>query len=506
MVPDTQTFFHRSPRAVKKILLFFPETHLQRSDDSWCLPPLSLLAIAAPLVQDNYEVKIFDSRVDGDCLSDILAEAHDAVCLGISVLTGHQIKEALQVSQEVKRHLPSLPVVWGGYHPTLLPEQTIAEPAIDIVVKGQGEITFRMLVDALSEGRPLRDVEGILFKENGAIVFNPERKFADVNRFPPLPFSLIDMESHFPDLEFGTRTIGYVSSQGCPHGCQFCAESTAYRQRWSGLSSHRVGEDMERLIRQYDGDGVIFVDNNFFVDERRVRGICTEIIRRGLHFRWGAQGRADQIVRLSAETFDLLRRSGFTVFHVGAESGSDRQLEQVSKSIERQTTIACAKVCREQGIRISFGFIFGFPNETEEDIEANFSLMEEVTDIQGEYDCIVHFFAPSPGTHLSELAVGLGAASPSRLADWIPYNTVRGITPWVDARYIDRIRRRIDYFYPFARPSAVFRERIARRTSGVILFPLLHLLNRLRYRLHFYAFPVDWWFYKHFKKIRRMAS
>ncbi len=491
---------------MKKIVLFFPETHLQRSDDTWCLPPLSLLAIAAPLIRDNYEVKIFDARVDGNCLPSILAEARDAVCLGISVLTGHQIKDALQVSREVKRNLPALPVVWGGYHPTLLPLQTIADPAIDIVVKGQGEITFRLLVDALSNGKPLHGIEGVLFKEQEKIVVNPDRGFADVNSFPPLPYSLVDMETHFPDLEFGTRTIGYVSSQGCPHGCQFCAESVAYNRRWSGLSPQRVGDDLEKLIHRYHGDGVIFVDNNFFVDEERVQGICSEIIRRGLDFKWGAQGRADRIMRLTDRTFDLLRRSGFTVFHVGAESGSDRQLEQVSKSIDRQTTAACARVCKEQWIRISFGFIFGFPGETAADIRDNFSLMEEVTEIQGEFDCIVHFFAPSPGAELFDVSVGLGAARPDRLADWIPFNTVRGMTPWVDARYIDRIRRRIEFFYPFARPTSVFRERIARRTRGMFLFYLLHMLNRLRFRFRFYALPVDWWFYKQFKNMRRKGK
>jgi radical SAM superfamily enzyme YgiQ (UPF0313 family) len=493
------------PNAVKKIILFFPETHSRRSDDHWRLPPLSLLAIAAPLIRDNYEVKIFDSRVDGDCLAAILTEGADALCLGISVLTGHQIKEALLVSREVKRNLPSLPVVWGGYHPTLLPGQTIADPAIDIVIKGQGEITFKMLADALSEGKRLDSVEGLLYKENGEIVINPDRIFTDVNRFPPLSYSLIDMEYHFPDLEFGRRTVAYASSQGCPHGCEFCAESHAYDRRWSGLSPGRVGDDLERLARQYDADGFIFVDNNFFVDEQRVRGICLEIIRRQLKFKWGAQGRTDSIVRLSGDTFELLKRSGFTVFHTGAESGSDIQLERVSKKIDRQSTLACARKCKEHGIRVSFGFIFGFPGETEEDVRANFSLMEQVTDIQGEYDCIIHFYAPCPGTKLSEAAVKQGAGNPDRLEEWITFNTVKGITPWVDSRYIDRIRRRNDFFYPFARHTVVFRERMTRHFSGRLFFHFLHLITRLRYRFHCYSLPVDWLLFNQYKRMTQKA-
>ncbi len=491
---------------MKKIILFFPETHRDRREDPWCLPPLSLLSVAAPLVREGYQVKIIDSRVERDFLQAVLSEANDALCLGVSVLTGHQIKEALLVSQEVKRRLPKVPVVWGGYHPTLLPEQTIADPSVDVVVKGQGEITFHLLVEALSQGKPLKGIDGLLYKEKGEAVINPDRRFEDINHFPPLPYSLVPMEAHFPDLEFGKRTIGYVSSQGCPHGCEFCAESAAYNRGWSGLSPQRVGQDLDRLIKQYDADGVIFVDNNFFVDEGRVQGICSEIIRRGLKFTWGAQGRADRITRLSSDTFVLLKQSGFTVFHVGAESGSDRQLAAVEKAIDRHTTLACARRCREHGIRVSFGFIFGFPHETESDIRDSFSLMEAVTDIQGEYDCIVHFYAPAPRTKLFGVSVGLGADNPRRLADWIRYNTVRGVTPWVNWRYIDTIRRRTDYFYPFAKPSKVFRERVGRHAHGKLFFRLLHCINALRYRYAFYAFPVDWWIYKQYNHIRRAMS
>lgn len=488
---------------MNKVVLFFPETHTQRNEDPWCLPPLSLLAIAAPLLQAGHDVKIVDARIDNEYVRTLLTECEGAVCLGISVLTGRQIEGALRVSREIKKHLPDLPVVWGGYHPTLLPEQTIAETAVDVVVKGQGEITFRELVEALIAGRTLAGLKGVVFKEQGRVVCNPDREFADINQFPPHPYSLVTMENHFPALEFGKRTIGYVSSQGCPHDCTFCAESAAYNKRWSSLSPQRVGQDLEGLVRQYHADGVIFVDNNFFVDEHRVQGICREIVRRKLKINWGAQGRADQIVRQSAETFALLKESGFLVFHVGAESGSDQQLEQVSKSIDRQTTLQCARVCKEYGIRISFGFIFGFPGETEADIQKNFSLMEDVTDIQGHYDCIIHFFAPSPGAEVLSTSVGLEIDQPARLDDWISYNTARGsMTPWIDEKYIDRIKRRHEYFYPFAKPGSVFVDRVRGRTRGMFFFNLLHLITAVRYRFHLYSFPVDWWLYKGFKYFR----
>jgi len=480
----------------KKVVLFFPETHLNRSDDGWCLPPFSLLAISGPLVQDGYDVVIVDGRLVPDFLERILVDAEDAICVGISVLTGNQIRQALQLSTAIKEHFPTLPVVWGGYHPTLLPDQTIANPLVDVVVRGQGELTFKRLVEALSSGASLRGIPGISFKEPGRIICNDEAPFTDVNEFPPMPFSLVDLNRHLPDLGFARRTLSYVTSQGCPHHCEFCAESTAYKVRWSGLKPDRVVQDLQELFSRCQADGVILVDNNFFVNEGRVQAICRGILQHGLHFKWAAQGRADQVASLSDETFALLKESGFQVFHVGAESGSDTQLEQVSKRSSRQTTLDCARAVKAHGLHISFGFIFGFPGETEADLEQNFSLMEEVTEIQGSYDCIYHFYAPSPGSPMMEASIRHGADDHVMIEDWIGYNTSRGVTPWVDASYIDRIRWRTDFVYSFAKPNFMFRRRMAGSLARRLLFYPLHLFNLLRFRFRFYAFPFDWWIYR----------
>jgi anaerobic magnesium-protoporphyrin IX monomethyl ester cyclase len=484
-----------------KVVLFFPETHRNRAEDGWCLPPFSLMAIAGPLIHEDYTVIIVDGRVVPDYLERVLANAEGAVCVGISVLTGNQIKQALLVSQAIKERFPALPVVWGGYHPTLTPDQTIADPSVDVVCRGQGELPFKKLVEALREGTSLEGIPGLVFKEQGRIVHNDEPIFTDINQFPPMAFSLVDFKRHLPDLGFARRTLSYVSSQGCPHHCEFCAESTAYRVRWSGLTPERVVDDLEKLLSLCDADGVIFVDNNFFVNEGRVQGICREIVKRGLKFKWAAQGRADRVAKLSDETFQLMKESGFAVFHVGAESGSDEQLQLVAKNSSRQTTIDCAKAVKAHDLHISFGFIFGFPGETERDIEQNFSLMEEVADIQGDYDCISHFFAPGPGTPLMETSLGYGVHEPLDLADWIGYNTTRGVTPWVDAAYLDKIWRRTDYFYPFGQPNFMFRNRLRRTLVRRLMFYPLRLINRLRYRFRFYGAPIDWWLYRKFRGV-----
>src|ERR1700712_2727207 len=108
--------------------------------------PLALLAIGSFVDPDRYEVVIIDGRLEQDPLSKIISKLERAVCFAVTVLTGNPIKDALDVSRAVKKRFPALPVVWGGWHPSLFVEETLAEPAVDIVVKGQGELSFSELI------------------------------------------------------------------------------------------------------------------------------------------------------------------------------------------------------------------------------------------------------------------------------------------------------------------------------------------------------------------------
>lgn len=130
-----------------KIVLFRPPPLPRKSFNPNV--PLSLLAIAAPLEKMGYIVKIVDGCVDEDYKEKVLKLVNGAICLGITSITGYQIKGGLEVSKAVKEKYPHIPIVWGGWHPTLLPKQTVACPYVDIVVKGQGERTFAELVECL---------------------------------------------------------------------------------------------------------------------------------------------------------------------------------------------------------------------------------------------------------------------------------------------------------------------------------------------------------------------
>src|SRR5262245_46205312 len=154
-----------------KVVLFFPSYF---SDEA--APPLALLHLAAPLVDRGYRVSIVDSAVSGDSVADVLRECQDAACLGISMVTGPMIVQGVEVARAVRAAHPELPIVAGGWHPSILPEQTLQSPYIDAVVKGQGEITFTEIVDRYATGeRDLGGIAGSLYQKDGKAVWNGDR-------------------------------------------------------------------------------------------------------------------------------------------------------------------------------------------------------------------------------------------------------------------------------------------------------------------------------------------
>src|SRR5262245_21152672 len=174
-----------------KVVLFFPSYY---SDEA--APPLALVHLAAPLVHHGYDVRIVDSAVSPDCVAEVVAECQDALCLGISMVTGPMITQGVEVARAVRATFPELPIVAGGWHASILPEQTLRSPLFDAVVKGQGEITFGEMVERYAAGeRDLVGIGGSIFKRGSEIVWNGDRGDTDINALPRRPFHLVDFEA-----------------------------------------------------------------------------------------------------------------------------------------------------------------------------------------------------------------------------------------------------------------------------------------------------------------------
>ncbi len=229
-----------------------------------CTVPYSCLAVAAPLVANGYPVEILDEFAADDFDRQLTASVESADVVGISCFTGHQIDRAVVAARRIRELRPELPIVWGGYHPSLYPEMTAASPLCDLVVTGQGEWTFLDMVERMSRGEDPRMTPGVWRKVAGKVRKNlGGPQFRNLDEFPAFPFEKVRLKS-FLINSLTPRSISYHSSLGCPFRCNFCTVTEIYERRWSGFSPEHALRDVRFLVQETGAQSVEFYDNNFF--------------------------------------------------------------------------------------------------------------------------------------------------------------------------------------------------------------------------------------------------
>ena len=165
------------------------------------------------------------------------------MCVGISVLTGPMIRGAIEVATAVKKSVPNLPVIFGGWHPSLLPDQTLNESFVDMVVRGQGELTLLEVAEALAKGRSIQSISGLSCKCDGRKQQNPERRVERLESLPTPAFDLVDFDAY--EHACGVRKLAYATSVGCPYACNYCTDMVFYKRRFNSLSAERVVGELD---------------------------------------------------------------------------------------------------------------------------------------------------------------------------------------------------------------------------------------------------------------------
>ncbi|MBE0429209.1 MAG: B12-binding domain-containing radical SAM protein [Thermoleophilia bacterium] len=476
-----------------KVVLLYPRNHYGKIYHPWTWAPLPILAASAPLFAAGYEVILLDANVEPAWQKRVVDECRDSLMLGISSMTGPQIHFGLEAARAVREAGLKLPIVWGGYHPSILPEQTSRNGFVDAVARGQGERTLLEVAEKISQGEDFADIRGLTITRDGETFSTPARPVEDINNFPRLPYEKLENpRQYLNNMHVGTRVINYVSSQGCPARCQFCAEPLVYGRRWKAYTPDRVISDLEFLQSFLDINGVMYFDSTYFVKESRAREISEKMVQRGMKLGWAANARASQLGKFSEDTFDVLKQSGLWAFLVGAESGSEAQLASMQKDIGPGDILEAARVASRHGIKITYSFIVGFPGETDPEIEETWDVMEQVSKIVGEYNSQLHFYAPTPGNALYEEAARFGLRTPESLEEWAAFSTVEGGLPWMSKGFMNRMRQR-EFYMVYGYPSEWVRRRAARSLLRRLYVGVASGVSTARCRRHFWRFPLDWW-------------
>ncbi|MEW6321771.1 MAG: radical SAM protein [Acidobacteriota bacterium] len=403
--------------------------------------PLATLAVASALDRRAFDVVIVDGRLERDPVAAVLEATRGALCLGVSVLTGAPIRDALAVTRAVKDARPGCSVVWGGWHPSLFAAQCLAEPAIDVVVTGQGEETFREVVERLAAGDVVDGCAGTVTGRGGAIRHAPARPLRGLDDLPAHDYGLLRVEEYF--VRKRARQIDYVSSQGCRFRCAFCADPAVFDRAWTGLAPERVAEELAFLERAYAATDVAFQDETFFTQPARVEALCDGLRRRGTRFTWTATLRADQACRLGDERFAAAVAAGLRRVMVGVEAGSQEMLERLQKDVTLEQVRRTVDLCLRHGVGAIFNFIVGFPGESDASVNATLALAKTIGARSPAFETPIFCYRPYPGNPLADDASRAGYEFPSSLEAWADFDYVGARGPWVSAarwREVERFR------------------------------------------------------------------
>jgi anaerobic magnesium-protoporphyrin IX monomethyl ester cyclase len=472
----------------RKVVFFFPAFSSMEAT-----APLGILAVSTPLLRAGYEVKIIDSTITPDFQDRVLKEVEDALALAVSLVTGPMIRETASVGRAVKSRYPLKPIILGGWHPSLLPDQTLEASFVDIVVRGQGEDSLLQVLERLSEGAPLDDVVGVGFKRNGQLVFTPERPLRPIVELPPKAYHLADFDAY--ERTCGRRWAMYITSLACPFNCAYCTNEGVYGRKWNALPGDQVVEEMTDLVKRYRLELLWVVDDNFLVDRARAVAIADGLVRSGVKFRWSIQASTNLVTRIADAELRLLRESGLQQICHGAESASPKVLKLMDKDFQKiETMYLAAEKCLKAGIRPSFNIIFGFPGEGEEERQETIRFIQDVCRRYHGAEFWTNIFTPYPGAPIMRRAKELGIEIPSNFEGWADFFPRYTILPWLKGREHRRVQTMRDYLrIAFDRVpiAADRRNRFVKAVHRAISYPA-----RLRLDHGIYAFPMEIWLKK----------
>jgi anaerobic magnesium-protoporphyrin IX monomethyl ester cyclase len=468
------------------IVLLNPQATKPRN----CRLPLSILALGAVL-EGREEYQIVDGNLDNNPVGTILEliDNRRVDLLGVTVMPGPQMAAAMECCREIRRLRPQVPIVWGGYFPSIYPDAALNAKYVDFAVRGQGEDTLLELVDAIRGQHSLENIKGLSYKDLfGLHRHNPERPMKGPDSFPWTPFHRVPVDRYLRPSYFGRRTAVHHASIGCPFRCSFCGVHAAYGNRERMESPARTAEILRHLVATYGADSVQFYDMNFFMREDHACDLADRLLPLGL--RWWCEARVDTLCRYSDSTLDALRRAGCTMIFFGAESGSDWALKEMQKDITTEQTLQMASRMRQCGIIPEFSFVVGNPKDPERDTRETVGFIRTIKRLNPLSEIIMYHYTPVPqrGSMYGDIDGQIAfPATPEEWATkrWMDFTLrIDPNTPWLKRK----TKRLIDNFEVVvgSRWPTVQDIRAPRWSRA-----LLKALSAWRYSSRFYHYPRE---------------
>lgn len=375
-----------------KVLLIYPPviTPIEEDMPKNSQIPMGLAYVAGVIENEGYDIKVLDAFTAEDADSSISVsrkyfglspkgirkevEDFKPHIVGISSMYTMYAKGTHIAAGIVKDINRDILVVCGGTHASVSPQMVLEDPNIDILVKGEGEITFLEIIRQLEQNKDIYGLEGIIHKKDGRIFENPSRPLIrDLDSLPNPARHLFPMHQYFKNTLAATNYIvrypvtTLITSRGCPGNCVYCSVKKTWGRTWRPRSPENVVDEIEFLIKNYGIREVHFTDDSISVDMKRFYKLCQEIIKRKIHIKWSTPA-GIAIWLLDRDLLRIMKKSGCYRLTFGLESGNADTLRFIGKAYSYGKAKEIIAEANRLGMWTAGTFIIGFPNETKAQI------------------------------------------------------------------------------------------------------------------------------------------
>lgn len=332
--------------------------------------PLGILCLAAVLEPAGYDITLIDPNMliaegktqvkegfEKDVAAYIAGQKLDFA--GFSTIT-NTYHHTLRIASELRKLDSKIPIALGGPQATHTDMKTLeAFDAVDVIVRGEGELAILDLLRAIENGSPMENVPGITYRKSGEIVRNEDAPLIDdVNDLPFPAYHLYPVA--------GKEGVFLDAGRGCPYHCSFCSTCVFWKRRYRQKDPVRIADEMYILKKGYGVKSVDFTHDLFTLNRENIRELCKILRKRKINLSWTCSTRIDCVDK---ELLKLMNKAGCRKIFYGIESGSERMQEVIGKKIDLTKVEEGVDDTVESGIQTVLSFIIGFPEETEEDVK-----------------------------------------------------------------------------------------------------------------------------------------
>lgn len=454
--------------------------------------PLGLLYIATYLKKHNIESKIVDTRVNDKWqkeLTQTLGKT-DQDIVGITCMIGPEVRNALNIAKFIKEKRPNTTIVIGGTHPSLVPEEALKMPCIDIVVRDEGE---KPMLE-IAKGTPLSGIKGISYKKTvgseKTIVNNPPHELLKPEEIPIPDYSFINTDHYSATSYHGEKGLSVQSSRGCAFRCGFCYISGSAHKRWRQFPLDTVIKNIDILVKEHGVKTIYFIDDNIAVGRKRFLDLLRMIKQRPYKVNLAFQGiRIDTLEKFTDEIYELLIESGVKSLDVGVETFNKKHLINVDKHLKPEQIVTTLEKLEKHNFNIKINIIAGLPGQTKEEMDLDIQKARQLQKKHKNSFILYNIYMPFPGTTLYQKSIKAGFNPPQTFEGW----GIFAGTSWMEKHswFSASIRQHLENMYfLFLFSNKNILTKVSNKLTKILIKVYIPI-GQFRLRCRFYYFMIE---------------